>query len=89
MKQDTNQNSSSKSIKEKGEKVTVKSKKILATPKLATANKIANRKLKNQRELPRTGAKNDTLAGDVGLAILATSSVILSSLLGVGRKRRR
>ncbi|KRM31693.1 LPXTG-motif cell wall anchor domain protein [Lactobacillus intestinalis DSM 6629] len=89
MKQDTNQNSSSKSIKEKGERVTVKSKKILATPKLATANKIANKKLKNQRELPRTGAKNDTLAGDVGLAVLATSSVILSSLLGVGRKRRR
>ena len=89
MKEDTNENSSSKSIKEKGEMVTVKSKKVVATTKLAATNNVANKKLKNQRELPRTGGKNDTLAGDVGLAILATSSVILSSLLGVCRKRRR
>lgn len=89
MKEDTNENSSSKSIKEKGEMVSDRSKKVVATSKLATANKIADKKLKNQRELPRTGGKNDTLAGDVGVAILATSSVILSSLLGVGRKRRR
>lgn len=89
MKEDTNENSSSKSIKEKGEMVSGRSKKVVATSKLATANNIANKKLNNQRELPRTGGKNDTLAGNVGLAILATSSVILSSLLGVCRKRRR
>lgn len=86
MKPDTNENSAStsKSIKEKGEMVTVKSKKVLATPK-----QLANKKLKNQRELPPTGGKNDTLARNIGLAILATSSVILSSLLGVRCKRRR
>lgn len=93
MKEDTNENSSSKSIKEKGEMVSGRSKKVAAKGatkvKLAIPKKMADKKLNNQRELPRTGGKNDTLAEDVGLAILATSSVILSSLLGVGRKRRR